>query len=169
MEESIASRLRQYIEHLGISTSQFADGAGIPRPSLSQLLTGRNKKVSNTLISQIHLAYPELSVTWLMFGEGAMLVMTSPLEADCGGENAIEKINFTYDESDVADFSKEKGLNSVNVGRNLSVNKENELKLKISQLESKIEELAKNPRKVTQITVYYDDSTFETFFPGTGR
>lgn len=28
-----------------------------------------------------------------------------------------------------------------------------------------IENLQKNPRKVTQITVYYDDSTFETFFP----
>lgn len=169
MEESIASRLRQYIEHLGISTSQFADAAGIPRPSLSQLLTGRNKKVSNTLISQIHLAYPELSVTWLMFGEGSMLVVSSPVQGECGGENAVEKINFTYDESDAADFSKEKGLNSGNFSRNSSVNKENELKLKISGLESKIAELEKNPRKVTQITVYYDDSTFETFFPGTGR
>ncbi|GFI58835.1 hypothetical protein IMSAG025_02299 [Muribaculaceae bacterium] len=29
-----------------------------------------------------------------------------------------------------------------------------------------IEKMRKNPRKVVQITVYYDDSTFETFYPG---
>lgn len=43
---------------------------------------------------------------------------------------------------------------------------ENELvecKNKISDLESQIENLRMSPRKVSHITVYYDDSTFETF------
>ena len=39
------------------------------------------------------------------------------------------------------------------------------LQSKIKELQSQIETLRKNPRKVSHITVYYDDSTFETFFP----
>lgn len=69
----IATRLRQFIDYRKISVSQFADTCGIPRPSFSQLLSGRNKKVSDELIGKIHDAFPALSVMWLMFGEGNML------------------------------------------------------------------------------------------------
>lgn len=68
----IASRLRQYMAAKGIASSQFADTADIPRPTLSQLLNGRNKKISNELITKIHEAFPSLNVLWLMFGEGDM-------------------------------------------------------------------------------------------------
>ena len=37
---------------------------------------------------------------------------------------------------------------------------------KNAELMREIEKMRKNPRKVIQITVYYDDSTFETFYPG---
>lgn len=65
----IAARLRMFMATKGIASSQFADSADIPRPTLSQLLNGRNKKISNELIAKIHEAYPSLSVLWLMFGE----------------------------------------------------------------------------------------------------
>ena len=70
----IVSRLKDFIRYLGIQVTQFADNCSIPRPSMSQLLNGRNKKVSNELIGKIHSAYPQLSVLWLMFGQGNMLV-----------------------------------------------------------------------------------------------
>lgn len=57
-----------------MTVTQFADTCGIPRPSMSQLLSGRNKKVSNELIGKIHDAFPDLDVLWLMFGQGDMLV-----------------------------------------------------------------------------------------------
>ncbi|MBR6014346.1 MAG: helix-turn-helix domain-containing protein, partial [Selenomonadaceae bacterium] len=41
----IVSRLKMFLEQAGISNSQFADTCDIPRPTLSQLLNGRNKKV----------------------------------------------------------------------------------------------------------------------------
>ena len=69
----IVSRLKTFINHLNIPVTQFADNCSIPRPTLSQLLNGRNKKVSDELIGKIHETYPELSVLWLMFGEGDML------------------------------------------------------------------------------------------------
>ena len=69
-DQNIAIRLKFLIEELGISNSQFADECNISRPTLSQLVTGRNKKVSDVIISQIHKAYPDLSILWLLFGEG---------------------------------------------------------------------------------------------------
>lgn len=68
----IVSRLKRFIDTHQIPVTQFADNCRIARPTLSQLLNGRNKKVSDEVISKIHEAYPRLSVLWLMFGEGAM-------------------------------------------------------------------------------------------------
>ena len=70
----IISRLKRFLEQNGISNSQFADTCEIPRPTLSQLLNGRNKKVSDEVISKIHAAYPALNIMWLMFGDGEMFV-----------------------------------------------------------------------------------------------
>ena len=62
-----------FLDQTGISNSQFADTCDIPRPTLSQLLNGRNKKVSNEVIDKIHRSYPTLNIMWLMFGDGEML------------------------------------------------------------------------------------------------
>lgn len=66
------NRLKFFMDSHGIAISQFADTCRIPRPTLSQILNGRNKKISDELIAKIHAAYPRLSVLWLMFGEGEM-------------------------------------------------------------------------------------------------
>ena len=73
----IVTRLKKFLEDAGISNSQFADTCDIPRPTLSQLLNGRNKKVSDEVIGKIHRAYPSLNVMWLMFGDGEMLLSGS--------------------------------------------------------------------------------------------
>lgn len=73
----LVSRLKQYLELRGISVTQFSDICGVPRPTGSQLLAGRNKKVSDEMIARIHQAFPELSIVWLMFGEGEMIPASS--------------------------------------------------------------------------------------------
>lgn len=85
----IVARLKMFLEQTGISNSQFADTCEIPRPTLSQLLNGRNKKVSDEVIGKIHRAYPTLNVMWLMFGDGDMLVSgASPIQ---GTDNGAEQ------------------------------------------------------------------------------
>lgn len=69
----LVSRLKTFLDSRQISVTQFADECGIPRPTGSQLLAGRNKKVSDEIIGKIHNAYPDLNVVWLMFGEGDMV------------------------------------------------------------------------------------------------
>ena len=69
----IAARLIAFKDWTELSNSQFADQAGIPRPTLSQFLNGRNKRLSDDLTAKLHAAFPMLNVMWLLFGEGDML------------------------------------------------------------------------------------------------
>ena len=69
----IISRINEFVKYTGKSSSQFADEIGIPRPSFSQILNGRNKKISNELIEKFHTAFPELNISWLLFEEGSMI------------------------------------------------------------------------------------------------
>lgn len=74
----IVTRLKMFIDYLGMANSTFADQAHITRPTLSQILNGRNKKISNELISKLHEAFPSLNIMWLMFGDGDMIVGDAP-------------------------------------------------------------------------------------------
>ena len=78
-----------FLEQAGISNSQFADTCDIPRPTLSQLLNGRNKKVSDEVIGKIHRAYPTLNIMWLMFGDGEMLYSGSDPMSVINGMNGV--------------------------------------------------------------------------------
>lgn len=70
----LVNRLKFFMDSQNIGISQFADSCMIPRPTMSQILNGRNKKISDELITKIHVAYPQLSVLWLMFNEGPMVM-----------------------------------------------------------------------------------------------
>jgi transcriptional regulator with XRE-family HTH domain len=166
-DDNVAIRLKGFIESEGLTNSQFADRAGIPRPSLSQLLTGRNKKISDVLVGQIHKAFPDLSVIWLLFGEGEMLVSAPGKE-----EKDDDALNLFSDEENFLDddteMIKKSNLNALNTPRKPVPNRMNseiEEDLRIVELQRQIDKMKRNPRKVSHITVYYDDSTFETFYP----
>lgn len=183
-ESNVAERLKSFIEKVGLSYSQFADRCGIPRPSLSQLLTGRNKKINDTMVGQIHKVFPNLSVVWLLFGEGPMetkSVQSGAEDSDSGKmqdfgslfpDLPFEEDNFVRQNpesstEDKASYknSKENGLKTLLDEAELIGNKESKLSKIIKDLGAQIENLKRNPRKVTQIMVYYDDYTFETFIP----
>lgn len=132
----IVSRIKIFLQSMGIANSSFADICGIPRPSLSQLLNGRNKKVSNEVIDKIHAAYPELNMMWLMFGDGDMLRngSSAPGEDDMAqlAENAFpgsvqntadreahvqQSINFDdIDETTQSGYSRRKPATAQRVG-----------------------------------------------------
>lgn len=197
-DQNIAVRLKFLIDDLGISNSQFADECNISRPTLSQLVTGRNKKVSDVIISQIHTAYPNLSILWLLFGEGDMWVADS-LSGNVNNENHTDDLEAMFpslnagngencfNDTGESELSCENPLNFSEI-RTVSDNsckysKENPLNLgkkPIQPTQDKdVSEMIKNAeflsglanfkeksRKVIQITIYYDDSTFESFYPG---
>ena len=164
MEEiSIAARLKSIIEALGLSDSQFADRCSITRPTLSLLLSGKNKKISDIMLSQIHDAFPNVSILWLLFGEGEMFKKDDNNEKsssnfnedpffknrDTDDKEELNLVNVKHLENIIQDVINKTFTSSFN---------------NLERIIQKSQEISLQ-RKVSKITVYYDDSTFETFSP----
>ena len=177
----IVSRLKLFLTQNGIANSQFADTCEIPRPTLSQLLNGRNKKVSDEVLTKIHNAYPALNMMWLMFGDGEMFVpnqntigfvpAAQPLENDVKtslpqsqtenakhpqinfGENDATFIGTTKHDSGASPSALSMALQSIarSAGKNSTVN---------------ASKPAPDGRRIVNIMVFYNDNSFESFTPG---
>lgn len=164
MEDSpVASRLRALIDALGLSDSQFADQCNVSRSTLSLILSGKNKKISDVMLSQIHAAFPGVSILWLLFGEGDIFKKDKP-EPEMPSQENENKI-FPDNRSVNSEFSNLISLNNLENMIQEVINKS--FKSSLSNFENLILKTSEtsSPRKVSKITVYYGDSTFETFIP----
>ncbi len=171
----IVSRLKRFIDAHQIPVTQFADNCRIPRPTISQLLNGRNKKVSDEVISKIHLAYPRLSVLWLMFGEGTMELpanieisepqtgtqMQQSEPQTSGMLNVAPQFDFAND-FNVDETSKAADEEPAPYGKFDSNRRTTESQATIT--------FGDKGKRVISIVVYYDDNSYESFVPDpTGR
>lgn len=189
----IISRLKQYIGYKRIPVTAFADKCGISRPSMSQLLNGRNKKVSHELIQHVHDAYPDLNVLWLMFGQGEMLndvTGKSNKLADVTDDEATldnfnvslpgaGNINTPVDDTDYAgqylDFSAIEDATEAATTGSMAADKmfrsvngaENDENTPLDDAEQSFD--VAQPKKIVSIIVYYSDNSFESFGPTFGN
>ena len=178
IDMDIVSRIKIFMNYLGIANSQFADTCKIPRPTISQVLNGRNKKISDELISKIHEAYPQLSVLWLMFGEGEMVqdanikISGPQTETDLAFDDAHRPITETF--SDGIDFESTEITNTPNSNIHTNISPD---PLKTTEF---VSNLPKEPvetaqgtisfntdasKEIVNILVFYSDGRFQQFVP----
>lgn len=187
----IVARLKRYMEKNGIPVSVLADTAQISRPTLSQILSGRNKKVSNEVISKLHAAFPDLNIMWLLFGDGDM-EMSSNMETSApqndlfSGFSDTEPVESKPNTTDlssglsVSDFSPSKQTESVTHDfSSSSADFDTKNDKRDFNSRTAIREEAPSPTKpelsvsfqpdstkrVQQIMVFYSDNSFEIFTP----
>ena len=184
----IVSRLKKFLQDNNISNSQFADTCNIPRPTLSQLLNGRNKKVSDELIAKIHQTYPALNVMWLMFGDGEMFVpnanssaMTSAtqpgeISIDFGMSSNEPKnptrqstINFAADDTVNFDHNTRQAPAVPTPAPRLNIAGMQRTTAPVAPPAQRGNATSQTDRYVTHIVVYYSDGRYETFMPQVPR
>lgn len=179
-ENPIIQRLRQYIATTGLSSTQFADRASIPRPTFSQMLNGRNKSINNQVLSKLNDNFPELNILWLLFGQGDMRVnanfkSSEPQNALFSDENSAEEArlqDFTEPETPLENrplFS----ANQAHEGQNDTETPSAGIwhaSVLCSPPDEKGPEREKTisietNKRITSIIVLYSDNSFETFNP----
>lgn len=153
---SIVSRIKQFMSEFDIPSSQFADECNIPRPTISQILGGRNKKISDEIINKIHIAYPDLSIMWLMFGEGNM--MTTENIKISGSQNSLNLDLLNYNIFDSEDITNENNKKSSTTELQFNKQKNNNINENNQQQTNK-------RKKIVNILVFYEDNSFESFLP----
>ena len=73
---NLAEKIELIIKRKQLSSSQFADILGIPRSSISHILSGRNKP-SLDVVQKILTAFPEISAEELLFEDRSLQVATA--------------------------------------------------------------------------------------------
>lgn len=183
----IVSRMKQYMEYCQLTSSQFADRAGIPRPTLSQLLNGRNKtnegakKISSDIIRKLHDAFPRLNVMWLLFGDGDMETDSNIKISE--PQNRAENDDDLFQNSDIEDIQHQilfddelQDLSQEKSDSNISSEKS-----RVNDISDCIRTISMSPgnqrntppmsfqadktKRVQSIMVFYSDNSFEIFKP----
>lgn len=114
--EDFVKRLQKVMDFYGESPSSFADKIGVPRSSISHILSGRNRP-SLDFVLKILNSFPEIELYWLLNGKGsfpAEAQKEDPLENQSSkislknittdGEKVIERIVIFYSDGSFQNF-----------------------------------------------------------------
>jgi transcriptional regulator with XRE-family HTH domain len=160
--QEMKDRIRQIMESQHMTQQVFADFIGIAPATLSGIFTERTKPTINT-VEAIKKKLPNLSTDWLMFGKGQMYVdqqadgepKSGPAASPQAGSSAMETLLDFDQPIPPALHPVQRPMNNMSGVRNtrLEMNFEN------------MNNIDKIQRKVTEIRVFYDDQTWESFVP----
>lgn len=145
-------RIRLLMESENMTPSQFADHLGINRAVISHILNGRNNpslEVITKILSEMKYVNPE----WLINGIGNMYKDGTEKKKMQNERTLFPENETKSDQSPTkSEYSTEKVVDEINIPLQPTINKTDNIR-------------EKHERKITQIIIYFDDNTFETFFP----
>ena len=170
IKNTMKDRIQQLMRHEGMTQQEFATTLELSPSSLSSIFNGRTNPTNNHVLA-IHKRFPNINVNWLMFGEGDMYVDEECEggfgEADSGmmnqeGVSTVEPRPRTMEEGGVAAslFAPEQGYMSNPTESSEGVNVAQNANMVIREI---VKYTDKPQRKITEIRIFFDDGTFETF------
>ena len=133
-------RIYQLMKYQGMSQKEFAATLCVAEGTLSGIFSGRTRPTNN-IVNAIHECFPHISINWLMFGEGDMLL----------------------DGSSSQDAEAAPGQSDLFAGASSPSSEVNPAPSPTPQIQEVVKYIDKPQRKITEIRVFYDDGTFETF------
>lgn len=155
-------RIRQIMESKHMTQQVFADYIGTTPATLSGIFNDRTRPTIN-IVESIKKKIPDINTDWLMFGIGDMYhTPTQPTDEVRTNEQAPQmRENEIFDLSDFeSNPSPTPRIQTSTARLNNSVRNTH---LNFNGEETKL--FDKPTRHVTEIRVYYDDQTWESFKP----
>lgn len=185
--KKMKDRIRQIMESMNMTQQEFANFVDISPASLSGIFKDRTRPTLN-MVEAIKRKIPNLNIDWLMFGLGKMYDDSkSPTLAeggDGGNDTVVQNDIFSEassqqrniagaemtldfdngDYSSPASASRQPRLNieNQNLPRTNSNSVRNTPNIRVSEIQKKVDI---TQRHITEIRIYFDDQTFETFVP----
>lgn len=144
------------MESQHMTQQTFSQFLGISSAALSSIFNGRTRPTINT-VEAIHQKIPNISITWLMFGMGDMYVNGDEAQTTKSQEQSPkqQEIEFGNTPQETLPSPKGKGLYNkaqTKVVKSAEVNFSDRFR-----------------REITEIRVYFDDQTYETFVPSKNK
>ena len=153
-------RIRIIMEEQHMTQQVFADFLQQAPATLSSIFNGRTRPTLN-IVDAIKTKIPDISIEWLLYGTGEMYIShpNENLESSADGSGTPQDLMLNFD-------SPVSGSQNGHQNANLAQNGLHGVKNTLSDYaREEVRIVEKEPRKGTEIRVYYDDETFETFVP----
>jgi transcriptional regulator with XRE-family HTH domain len=144
---AMKDRLLEFLKNENKSSAQFAEEIGVQASGISHILSGRNNPSLDFVLKMLE-KYQYLSTDWLLFGKGSMYK-----------ENRMQNL-FDYDLADNKESNEMKSKNEV---PKVNIDYEDVMKnktMKVSAVSSD-----KITSDVVKIVWFYENNSFEEFFP----
>ena len=172
-------RIRQLMEDQHLTQQNFAQLIGTTPATLSNIYNGKTNP-SLTIVDGIHKSFPQVNVYWILYGTppmynsqtgadapgGSLKDNTSTsLEGEAGGLASARSGSGNSQEATL-DFSHQSATatpTSPSLFDQPSMQGVNNTPKNEAQKVVKI--IDKPQRKITEIRIFYDDQTWETFVP----
>ena len=159
-------RIRQIMESQHMTQQVFAEFIGTTPATLSGIFNDRTRPTIN-IVESIRKKFPDISLDWLMFGQGDMYktpptiqpdlfsqvedpapVISSPSRPISSGSSFTPQMPKPV----ISSLSPEFNLDSVRATLKETIKEE-------------VKNFDKTRRHVLEIRVYYDDGSYESFLP----
>ena len=170
-------RIKQIMESQHMTQQVFADFLQQSPATLSSIFNGRTRPTLN-IVDAIKAKIPNISIEWLLYGTGEMFSqpMESAQAAISGNNGERQDMLLPFEEGDMGQSTPQNTFHGTPQGAlhsGYAVPQAAGMPSVLPGVKSRHQEYAgeevkmveRTPRKVTEIRVYYDDQTYETFVP----
>lgn len=150
---SIKDRFKMIMDREKLTAGAFAESIGVAQATISHILGPRNKYPSTEVILRLHQRYNDINLEWLLTGDGEM--SNSP-------NSSIES---EFDYPLFAENSINPSEESASVKNRKEIASESPANTPKEVVKQEIIYKERPPRKITEIRIFFDDNTYETFKP----
>lgn len=144
-------RIKQIQDSTGMTQSDFAHHIGLSPAALSSIYGGRTNPTLKT-VECLQSKFPNINLAWLINGVGSMFLDDKPLDEPSSADN---QPMLDFDEGKIEAQKSPKPVQ-------IQMSVRNTLK---NQPKEEVKIIDRPARKITEIRVYFDDQTYETFVP----
>lgn len=138
---TIKDRIKQIMDRERLTAGAFAESIGVAQATISHILGERNKYPSTEVVLRLHQRYPNISLEWLLTGEGAMDNSIGPTPPSSATDYPL----FGSEETDADTLTSPQQTPQVE--------------------HTRIIYRERPKRCITEIRIFFDDNTYETFTP----
>lgn len=160
-------RIRQVMESQHMTQQVFAEFIQMSPASLSSIFNGRTRPTLN-IVEAIKKKIPNINTDWLMFGSGDMYKHaqdsseSEQTQPASGQEQLLDFGNPTPPPQAIVPPTPQAGVSQLPHQANARSTHQETVREEIKYVD-------KPQRRVTEIRVYYDDQTWESFTPSKSK
>ena len=156
-------RIKHLMESQHMTQQTFAEFLGISSAALSSMFNGRTNPTLNT-VDAIRRKFTTINLDWLLYGNGQMFLNEKPAVSSDGSSTPPEEatLDFGIQDSRARTSLFDSSRGSKVEGRGVNAEGRG---TRIEGEQSVVKYIDKPQRKITEIRIFFDDQTWETFVP----